>query len=64
MISIIVPVYNTKMYLDRCILSILTQTYREFEVILVDDGSTDGSSEICDFYEKQDRRVKVVHKKR
>lgn len=52
------------MYLDRCILSILTQTYREFEVILVDDGSTDGSSEICDFYEKQDRRVKVVHKKR
>lgn len=63
MVSIIVPVFNTESCLDRCILSILAQTYREFEVILVDDGSTDGSSQLCDFYGKRDSRVKVIHKK-
>ncbi|MBD5476899.1 MAG: glycosyltransferase family 2 protein [Lachnospiraceae bacterium] len=62
MISLIVPVYNVEPYLKRCIVSIFAQTYREFELILVDDGSTDGSSIICDFYEKQDKRVKVIHK--
>lgn len=62
MISLIVPVYNIKGYLGRCIDSILAQTYRDFELILVDDGSTDGSSVLCSFYEKQDGRIKVIHK--
>lgn len=61
MISIIVPVYNVKDYLTKCIESILRQTYKNFEVILVDDGSTDGSSEICDFFAKNDKKVKVIH---
>ncbi len=59
--SIIVPVYNVQDYLDRCITSILNQTFTNFEVVLIDDGSTDKSGEICDFYLK-DKRVKVLHK--
>ena len=62
MISLIVPVYNIQNYLSRCIDSILAQTYRDFELILVDDGSTDGSSEVCDYYGKQDKRIVVIHK--
>ena len=62
MISLIVPVYNIRAYLDRCISSILSQTYKEFELILVDDGSTDGSSELCDSYVRQDGRITVIHK--
>lgn len=62
MISLIVPVYNIKNYLSRCISSILAQTYRIFELILIDDGSTDGSSELCDFYGNQDERIVVIHK--
>ena len=62
MISLIVPVYNIKSYLSRCIDSILAQTYRDFELILVDDGATDGSSEVCDYYGKQDKRIVVIHK--
>ena len=61
-ISIIIPVYNTEKYLNRCIDSILNQSFRDFEIILVDDGSTDRSPKICDDYEKIDSRVKVVHK--
>lgn len=61
-ISIIVPVYQVKDYLSKCINSILNQTYENIEVILVDDGSTDGSEEICDKYEEQDSRIKVIHK--
>lgn len=61
-ISIIVPVYNVEKYLDRCINSILKQTYQNLEIILVDDGSTDNSVEICDEYAKKDNRIKVVHK--
>lgn len=61
-ISIIVPVYNVEPYLKRCVDSILGQTYQDFELILVDDGSTDGSKEICDEYGQQDDRIIVIHK--
>lgn len=61
-ISVIVPIYNTEKYLHRCVDSILNQTFRDFELILVDDGSTDSSGEICDRYAKNDVRVKVIHK--
>lgn len=61
-ISVIVPIYNTEKYLHRCVDSILNQTFRDFELILVDDGSTDSSSEICEEYAKNDGRVKVIHK--
>lgn len=61
-ISIIVPVYNVVNFLDRCVKSVLGQSFTDFELILVDDGSTDGSSDICDKYEKLDNRVVVIHK--
>lgn len=61
-ISIIVPVYNVEKYLENCIESILNQTFKDFELILVDDGSTDNSGKICDIYEKKDSRIKVIHK--
>lgn len=60
-ISVIVPVYNVERYLHQCIDSILAQTYEDFEVILVDDGSTDSSGEVCDYYEIKDDRVRVIH---
>lgn len=60
--SVIVTIYNLEEYLEKCIDSILMQTYRDFEIILVDDGSTDKSSEICDLYKKKDSRVVVLHK--
>lgn len=63
MISIIVPVYNTEKYLDRCIQSILDQTYTNWELLLIDDGSTDSSGTICDKYALQDERIFVFHKK-
>ncbi len=61
-IGIIVPVYNVEIYLRRCIESILKQTFEDFEVILIDDGSTDRSGRICDEYAKKDARIQVVHK--
>lgn len=62
LISIIVPVYNVEEYLKECIDSIINQTYKRIEIILVDDGSTDKSGKICDDYAKIDKRIKVVHK--
>lgn len=62
-ISIVVPIYNRKARLKTCIDSILQQSFTGFELILVDDGSTDGSGEICNEYEEKDLRVKVIHKK-
>lgn len=63
LISIIVPVYNVEEYLKECIDSILNQTYKNLEIILVNDGSTDKSGSICEDYAKVDSRIKVVHKK-
>lgn len=62
LVSVIVPVYNVKFYLDRCINSIIKQTYRNIEIILVDDGSTDGCADICERYVPVDRRIRVIHK--
>lgn len=62
LISVIVPVYQTEAYLDRCISSIVGQTYRNLEIILVDDGSPDRSGEICDAWAQRDSRIKVIHK--
>lgn len=61
-VSIIVPVYNVEKYLDRCMESLLNQTLKEIEIILVDDGSPDNCPQMCDEYAKKDSRVKVVHK--
>lgn len=59
--SVIIPVYNVERYLDACVGSVLGQTFGDYELILVDDGSTDGSPAICDRYAAADRRVKVIH---
>lgn len=61
-ISVVVPVYNVEKYLDRCIDSIINQTYKNLEIILVDDGSKDCSGIMCDEYAKKDERIKVIHK--
>ncbi len=62
LISVIIPVYNQEKYLNKCIDSLLTGTYKNIECIIVDDGSTDNSPELCDEYKKDDRVV-VIHKK-
>lgn len=61
-ISIIVPIYNVEKYIDRCLKSIVGQTYSNIEIILVDDGSTDGSGKACDEWAKGDSRIRVLHK--
>ena len=63
LISVIVPVYNVKPYLKKCFDSIVNQSYRNLEIILVDDGSTDGSGDLCEELARQDSRVLVIHKK-
>lgn len=60
-LSIIVPVYNNKDYLEECIVSIIRQKYDDIEILLIDDGSTDGSGEICDIYQGIDKRIRVIH---
>lgn len=62
-ISVIVPVYNVEKYIHRCVDSILKQTFTDFELILVDDGSPDNCGKICDEYAEKDNRIKVIHKK-
>ena len=62
MVSIIVPVYNAEQYLRRCVDSILNQEYTDFEVFLVNDGSTDSSGDICEEYGNKDTRVNVIQK--
>ena len=61
-VSIIVPIYNKEKYLEKCLDSILGQTYRDLEIILVDDGSTDNSLAICQRYAEKDLRIKIYHK--
>jgi len=60
-ISVIIPVYNVEKYLEKCIDSVLSQTFADFECILIDDGSPDNSGKICDEYAKKDERIKVIH---
>ncbi len=62
LISVIIPVYNNENYLDKCIESVVNQTYKNLEIILVDDGSTDNSPKLCDEWAKNDSRIKVIHK--
>lgn len=63
MISVIVPVYNVQEYLDQCVESIVGQSYKDLEIILVDDGSTDESGRLCDIWAEKDNRIKVIHQK-
>ena len=60
-ISIVIPVYNVQDYIKKCLDSILSQTFSDLEIILVDDGSTDLSGRICDYYSENDKRIKVIH---
>lgn len=63
LISIIVPVYNVEQYIEKCVISIMNQTYKNIEIILVDDGATDNSGKICDELKEKDNRITVIHKK-
>ncbi len=60
--SIVVPVYKVEGYIEKCIKSIQVQTFEDYELILIDDGSTDGSGKICDDYASKDGRISVIHK--
>ena len=61
-ISVIVPIYQVEKYIDKCLESIIKQTYRKLEIILIDDGSKDNSGKICDYYAMKDHRINVIHK--
>lgn len=63
LLSVIVAVYNVKLYISQCIDSICKQTYSPMEIILVDNGSTDGSGDICEEYAAKDQRIHVIHQK-
>ena len=63
LVSVIIPVYNVEDYIEKCISSVINQTYNNMEIILVDDGSKDNSGNICEKYSKSDKRIKVIHKK-
>lgn len=63
LVSVIVPVYNVELYIEKSVASIMKQTYKSIEIILVDDGATDSSGELCDQYARLDDRIKVIHKK-
>ena len=60
--SVIIPIYNVENYIIKCVDSVLNQTFSDYEVILVDDGSPDNCPQICDTLQKQDNRIKVIHK--
>lgn len=62
-ISVIIPIYNSEKYLEKCLLSIINQTYNNLEIILINDGSSDSSGKICDVFAKKDKRIIVIHKK-
>ena len=62
LLSVIIPIYNVEPYLDRCMESIVNQTYKNLEIIMVDDGSPDNCGKSCDDYAKQDNRIRVIHK--
>lgn len=62
-ISIIVPVYNVEKYLERCLKSLISQTFENYEIILIDDGSSDNSGKICDDYAKRYEKIRVIHQK-
>lgn len=63
LISIIIPVYNVSLFLEKCLNSVINQTFKNLQIILVDDGSTDNSGIICDNYSKKDSRIEVIHQK-
>ena len=63
LVSIIIPVYNVEKYLDKCIASVVNQTYTNLEIILVDDDSPDNCPAICDAWKERDPRIKVIHQK-
>lgn len=62
LVSIIIPIYNVENYLEQCIISVVHQTYKNLEIILVNDGSPDNSGKICDNFALMDKRIKVIHK--
>lgn len=61
-VSVLVPVYNVETYIEKCIESIRNQTFKDYELILCDDGSTDSSGSICDRFAEMDERIRVIHK--
>ena len=63
LVSVVVPIYNVERYIDRCVSSIINQTYRNLEILMIDDGSPDNCPRICDGYAERDSRIKVIHKK-
>ena len=62
LISVIIPIYNIEKYIDDCISSIINQSYKNIDILLIDDGSTDSCFEKCDQWEKKDNRIRVIHK--